>query len=133
MAVVGGRAKWASRSLLGFEGTPIPGGKVGHRKMALLTARETSSLRAELVFFRFMTSASGKALAPPARPENLDDDAQGRRQRAALRGDDPSWVQASGMGRIKPISQGRSVDREGKEMHDDCVPGIATCTVSVTL
>lgn len=76
----------------GFRGDSHTRGKVGHRKMALLTARETSSLRAEPVFFRFMTSAAGKALAPPARPENLDDDAQGRRQRAALRGDDPSWV-----------------------------------------
>lgn len=39
-----------------------------------------------------MTSASGKALAPQVWPENMGDDAQGRKQSAVLGGSDLSWI-----------------------------------------
>lgn len=51
MTVVGGRTTWISPVLLGFLGTPIPGGQAGHREMALLTANQTCSLKAELCLF----------------------------------------------------------------------------------
>lgn len=83
------------------------------------------------VFSCFMTSASGKALAPPVWPENLDDDAWGRRQRVALSGNDLSWVQSSGLGRIKQIIQDHHADWEGKKTNGNFMPGTFTHTVSL--
>lgn len=78
-----------------------------------------------------MTSASGKALAPPGWPENLDDDARDRRQRVALRGNDLSWVQSSGWRKIKQIIQDHPADWEGKETNGNSVPGTVAHTVSL--
>lgn len=50
------------------------------------------------VFFCFMTSASGKSLAPQMGPENMDDDAQGRKQYAVLGGSDLSWIHCLSLG-----------------------------------
>lgn len=75
-----------------------------------------------------MTSASGKALAPQVWPENMDDDAQGRKQYAALGGSDLSWIHclSFGWGWMKQVSQGHPTVREGKEMNDNSVPGTVT-------
>lgn len=64
MTVVFGRATWASPLLLGFLGTLLPRWPAGHKEMVLLTANQIC-----FVFFCFMTSASGKALAPHVWPK----------------------------------------------------------------
>ena len=101
------------QGLLGFLGTPIPGtgwpqrGGFAHGQPNLLSESRALS------FLCFTASASRKNLALPLQPENLDDDAQGRRQRAAFSGSDLNWVPSSGLGRVQQGSQ--AVLQKGRE------------------
>lgn len=87
MAAVGGRAKRAHRFLLGFLGAPIPYVFLGtgwSQRDGCAHGQPNCSLKAELCLFLLYDLSFGEGFGSPSVAENLDDDAQGRRQRVAL-------------------------------------------------